>query len=256
MTLCIAAACHDADKNPCMVLCSDTRVDYGELGSTNAAAKLDVLGHGWCVQMAGDWANVGHWRDYLRRQIQTPNDASIEQVGEYLRESADSFKKSVFCDPGRQYQLLLSGFPENTPVMLSAFLEPKDNDHVLSVTISDHFSCIGSGAAVASAFLTARECWSRLSLEYVAYLAYEAKRNSEKTGTVGSTTVLFVQTAGAHDSIDAACFGPLSKHGKEQLESLYRQVWRVPFVTLPAFTAEYFTDSKGPGDLPQTKADP
>jgi 20S proteasome alpha/beta subunit len=156
MTVCIAAAC--GGEKPCIILCSDTRLDYGELGSTNTTAKLAVLGHSWCVQMAGDWSNVGQWKDYLKREIQTSEAANLESVAECIKDSAEYFRRSIFCEPGKSYHLLLSGFPNGKRTILSANLYPLKKGHSLTVMPSDSFACIGSGYTVASAMLSAREC--------------------------------------------------------------------------------------------------
>ncbi len=256
MTVCIAAACRDSNDEPCVILCSDTRVDYRDLGSINTAAKLDLLGYGWCVQMAGDWANICHWKDDLSRRIQASAVATVEEVGKCLKESAEYFRQSAFCEAGKQYQWLLSGFPNEVPTLIQAFLEPSGSEHSLIAGINYDFACIGSGSTVAAALLTARECWRLMSLEYAAYLVYEAKRHSEKTGGVGVGTMLFVHTKGAESQSAAACFAPLTEHGKEQLESIYRGVWRVPFISIPSFPATYFTNPTDPQDPLSTKADP
>jgi len=52
MTVCIAAICRDGDDKPLIVLCSDSRIDYGDQGSTNTAVKLDIFGS-WVVRANG-----------------------------------------------------------------------------------------------------------------------------------------------------------------------------------------------------------
>jgi 20S proteasome alpha/beta subunit len=257
MTVCIAAACRHGD-DPCIVLCSDTRIDYGEVGSTNMGIKFDVLGHGWCIQMAGGWGNVNHWKDHLKRRIQSPKRANIEQIGNCLRESADYFSKSVFCESMQSYQLLISGFSEKeVPTIMSASLNPTDDGkHSLMISINDSFGCIGSGATVAFSLLTARECHCKMPMEYVSYLVYEAKRHSEKTGSVGKVTLLSLQSPCVGNAIDQANLGFFSNTGMEQLEVFYNTFWKVPFINLPAFPGQYFQIHADLQDPQSTTTDP
>jgi 20S proteasome alpha/beta subunit len=257
MTVCIAAVCSDGSGKPCIVLCSDTRLDLGDIGSTSTAIKLDVLGHGWCVQMAGGWSNVCHWKDHLKRRVQTAKEANLEQISRCLKESAEYFSKSAFCESDTTYELLLSGFPVGNPVILSASLRPSTNGgHSLSTAMSGTFACIGSGNLVASTLLSARECHSSMSIEYVSYLVYEAKRISEKTGAVGNMTVLMLHSQGAEETPDRAQVGCLSKDGEAHLEAAFRGIWKVPFVTFPDFPAEFFTNPTEIQRLQSTIADP
>lgn len=243
MTVCIAATCRDHDGSHSIVLCSDSRLDYGDLGSTNTAVKLDILGHGWCVQMAADdWGSVNHWKDNLKRRIQTQKTANVEQVARSVKESVDYFMKSVFCEPGKTYQLLLSGFSGTKAVIMASSLWPSENRHSLTVTMNESFACIGSGGAVASALLSARECYGQMPIEYVSYLVYEAKRTSEKTGGVGAITVLALHSPGAEETVDRAMVVVSTEACKAQLEVYYRGLWKVPVVTYPDFPPEFFTN--------------
>jgi hypothetical protein len=52
-----------------VVLCSDTRLDYGDLGSTNFTVKVDILGHGWSTQLAGEWSGVIHLCKVLKSKM-------------------------------------------------------------------------------------------------------------------------------------------------------------------------------------------
>jgi hypothetical protein len=65
------------------------------------------------------------------------------------------------------------------------------------IELKDDLGVIGWGYTIASALLTLRECHRKLRLPYTAYLAYEAKRASEKTGFVGQFTALLIQAPGA-----------------------------------------------------------
>jgi hypothetical protein len=243
MTTCIAAACRSSLRESCIVLCSDTRVDYADLGSINTAIKIDALGHNWCAQMAGDWGNVIHWKDHLKRRIQTPKAASVERVGRCIKESADYFMNSVFCEPGRVYELLLSGFSNEEPVIIAARIEPLEaGSHALRVTVSYSFACIGSGSVISNALLTARECHAQMPLEYVSYLVYEAKRGSEKSGGVGEVTVLLIHGSGvgAEETVDKASVMMLNEAGHKHFARLYWEIWKPEFATFPKLPKEFW----------------
>lgn len=253
VTVCIAAAC--GGEKPCIVLCSDTRLDLGDLGSTNTTAKFDVLGHSWCVQMAGDWSNVCQWKDRLKREIQS-EAANLDRVAECIKNSAEYFAKSIFCEPGKSYQLLLSGFPNGKRTILSANLYPLKKGHSLTVAPSDSFAGIGSGYAVASAMLSARECHGMMPLEYILYLVYEAKRISEKTGSVGARTVMALHLPGHEETIDRAGVVLISKSGLKRLEGYHRESWKVPFRTFPRLDSDFYFVPEDLQGLAHPKADP
>src|SRR2546430_1171079 len=79
MTVCIAAVCHRGD--PCIVLCSDSRLDHGYLGSTNYASKFRIIGKNWCVLMAGIWEPTCELVNMMRS---TFGDATFTTRGEVL----------------------------------------------------------------------------------------------------------------------------------------------------------------------------
>jgi hypothetical protein len=107
------------------------------------------------------------------------------------------------------------------------------------IELKDDLGVIGWGYTIASALLTLRECHRKLRLPYTAYLAYEAKRASEKTGFVGQFTALLIQAPGA-DIKDRAYLKIMSETGKAHLEAVYSGLWKIPFVTIPELTANFF----------------
>src|ERR1039457_6367102 len=60
MTVCIAGACQHHGE-PRIVLCCDSRLDFGEVGSTNNACKVRILGCGWVGLIAGDWTRTQYF---------------------------------------------------------------------------------------------------------------------------------------------------------------------------------------------------
>ena len=237
VTVCIAAACQDKGE-PRIVLCSDTRLGYEDLGSTSSTVKVDVLGHGWCIQIAGDWSGAKYLGSILIGKIQNLSSApsSIRDVEIQISSGIDEFLRSAFCETDKNYETLLSGFIHNKPRMVKACVyqgTPK-------LDLSDSFAVIGYGFTIASALLALRECNSSMPLGNVAYLAYEAKKCSEKTGTVGAYTVLAAQSPGESPK-DKARVKIVSNIGKLALEAIYANFWKVPFCEMPELPESFFT---------------
>ena len=164
----------------------------------------------------------------------------------YLKESADEFSESALCDSGRTYQLLLSGFCDGVPIMISGGLYPKPTGEgsFFQGILSDSFASIGSGSTMGTALLSARECNPTMTMEYVSYLVYEAKRSSERTGGVGEITQLMLHVAGAEETPDRATIAMFSDAGFGQLELYYRSLWKVPVARFPDFPEDYFIAAK------------
>ena len=237
VTLCIAATCQE-QGHPRIVLCSDTRLDYADLGSTNTTCKLDVLGHGWCVQLAGEWGGVSYFCSLIREGVQdSPGPfASIRDIESQAKRATATFLKSSLCKTDQVYQLLLSGFLDKRPVLFTVSIFERNP----KVELSDSFAVIGYGYTIASTVLKLREYHSGMPLSYASYLVYEAKRCSEKTGSVGHITALAIQAPGDVDVRDKAYVKIMNELGKANLESLYRGIWKVPFVEIPDLPAEFF----------------
>lgn len=109
VTVCIAAVCRNANED-CIVLCSDNRLDLGDMGSTNIACKMDVLGRNWCVQVAGEWSGVLHLASILKGKTQARSWPGAMETSAHA--AVDDFLKSPLCQPDADYQLLVSGFTE------------------------------------------------------------------------------------------------------------------------------------------------
>lgn len=241
VTVCIAATCKERGE-PRIIICSDTRLDYGDLGSTNMAVKLDVLGHGWIVQMVGDWSLVRSLRSILKDRIQNLGRVNFSDVVRESQNSVNQFLKSPLYDSDKECQLLLSGFDGSDPHILEVSIfhgKPK-------IESKDSFGAIGWGGNVAVTLLSLREHQSDMPLAYVAYLVYEAKRGSEKTGLVGPVTIISVQYPNISDIKDRAYMKIMGEAGLAQLEAYYRGLWRVPLITMPDLTPELFINTTKP----------
>jgi hypothetical protein len=238
MTVCIAAACQDKGQ-PRIVLCSDTRLDYQDIGSTSTTVKIDVLGYGWCIQLAGEWSGVKYLGSILISKIQNLSSAptSLKQIENEINSGLDEFIRSAFCEDDKRYETLLSGFIGNKPSIVQASV----NEGHPKLQLNDSFAAIGYGYTVSSALLTLRECNFSMPLSYVTYLAYEAKKCSEKTGQVGAHTVLALQSLGPSPK-DKAHIKILSEVGKAALDVVHYNFWKVPFCEMPDFPERYFID--------------
>jgi len=240
MTVCIAASCKEQGK-PRIVLCSDTRLDYGDLGSTNMAVKCDVLGHGWVVQMAGDWSSVRSLCSILKDRVQALTRLDSSEAARESQKAISQFLKSPLFDLDKDSQLLLSGFDGDIPCILEvSIMQGKSK-----VELKDSFGTIGWGGGVATTLLTLREHNAGMPLSYVAYLTYEAKRCAEKTGFVGRFTTLMTHAPNVKDIKDRAYLRIMNNLGEAHLEAVYAALWKVPFATIPDLTPDFFDDLKG-----------
>jgi hypothetical protein len=95
------------------------------------------------------------------------------------------------------------------------------------IEFRSHFAAIGAGERISNILLSQRECNSGMDVSYVSYLVYEAKRASEKEGSVGRFTSMCVQ--GEHNSLDdSARLGIFNGEGLANLESMYSGLWKLP----------------------------
>jgi hypothetical protein len=244
VTVCIAAVCQE-NGEPRIALCSDTRLDYGDLGSTNMNSKIVSLAWGWCAQLAGEWSGVNYLSDLVRKKVEetslAPDD--VTSIAEKVRERLKVFMRSAFYQKTETYQLLLSGFVRYSPQLIYVSIYENKTE----ISLSGSFGVIGSGSHVASSILSLRECNESFPVQYALYVAYEAKRCSEKTGYVGRFTTLLVQAPGSPETKDRMVGAVMGQLGLESLSDLYRRFWRVPFTNLleiPEFPAEFFANPK------------
>lgn len=238
VTVCIAVACQEQGDSR-IVLCSDTRLDYDYLGSTNTTCKIDVLGYGWCAQMAGHWSGVQELCAILKRKVRSfrvgPRSSEIITAAQ---KSVAEFLKSPLYQSDQTVQLLLSGFDENFPVIVDVSVYPND----FRIDYKVGFGAVGSGFQIASTLLQLRESNPAMPLSYGAYLAYEAKRGSEKAAQVGRLTALSIQAPPSHDDRERAWVKVMGEQGLANLESLYRTLWKTPLADFPDLTDECFVD--------------
>jgi len=221
VTVCIAAMCQESGQ-PRIVLCSDTRLDYGDLGSTNTSCKINLAGWGWCSQLAGDWSGVNYLSSLIAsnlRELPTAPSA-LEQIVNKADKGCRKFIKSPLFDRDETYQILLSGFISKVPNLLAISIDEGKS----RIAFREPFATIGSGQEIANSMMSLREYEKSLSLQYASYLVYEAKRCSEKMGFVGKATAVAVQAPGepeVKDRTALACPG----FGTSRRESLHHSSW-------------------------------
>jgi 20S proteasome alpha/beta subunit len=242
VTVCIAAICQE-NGEPRVVICSDTRLDYGDLGSTNTSCKIQLAGWGWCSQLAGGWSGANQLSSLITSRIKSlPSEPTrLDQVAEEVQKSAKRFLRSPFFDSDETYQILLSGFIQGEPQLLCLSIYGGKMD----VSSRDTFGAIGSGHEIANSILSLREYERSSPLQYSVYMVYEAKRCSEKSGFVGKFTALLAQAPGSPEVNDRASVNIMGELGMENLEALYQHFWKVPFdrlISLPSLPSEFFID--------------
>jgi len=242
VTVCITSICQE-NGEPRLILCSDTRLTYTDIGSTNMTAKMEVLGYGWCVQLAGEWSGVSYLASLLKARIQASPDspATIEFIERESRASINAFLGSSLCHADECYQILLSGFIQDSAIIMDISIV----EGIPKVYLRDSFGAIGTGGTIASILLRLREYHPSLPLPYATYLVYEAKRSSEKEPTVGPYTALLLQAPGS-DLKDQAYLKMMSETGKAHLEAVYSGLWRIPFGKIPEFRDDFFDKPKAP----------
>ncbi len=240
VTVCIAAACQEQGQ-PRIVLCSDSRLDWAEFGSTNSTVKLDVLGYGWCSQLAGEWSGVFYFNSLLRHNMQDRESAptKLSEVEDLIQDAIQEFCSSALHDEEQVYDVLISGFLQETPIVMDVRVQKPDP----KFTLAEPFYAIGSGGNIASIILRLREYHSSMNLSYATYLVYESKRSAEHDGTVGRFTALAVQAPGS-ELKGRAYLKIMNELGKAHLEAVYAGLWSVPFATIPDFTPDFFDDPK------------
>jgi hypothetical protein len=238
MTVCISSICQEK-KEQRLILCSDTRLVYTDIGSTNTTVKIDILGYGFCVQLAGEWSGISYFSSLLKTKIQkSPHSLTdIKGVESEVRSTISKFLGSSLYHGDEVYQMLLSGFIKGSAIIFDISII----EGVAKLYLRDSFGAIGSGSTIASILLRLREYHSSMPLPYATYLVYEAKRASEKEPTVGSYTTLAVQAPGP-DMKDRAYLRIMGETGKAHLEAVYSGLWRIPFAEIPEFRDDFFID--------------
>jgi 20S proteasome alpha/beta subunit len=253
MTVCIAGACQHHGE-PRIVLCCDSRLDFGEVGSTNNACKVRILGCGWVGLIAGDWTRAQYFSGIVRDSITYKRPTSLESAIRCINAAIKRYQRSPIYATGYPVELIASGFVNNTPQIITVTNHlPVSEDFTITTL---EFSAIGSGCNVANVILTAREYHAGLSLKYATYLCYEAKRCSEKAEGVGRGTMLVYQSPMNPETLYRGSLAVVTDAGIAHWEDIWGHLWKVPLFDLPDFPPDYFRSSGAIPGLESTTTDP
>lgn len=242
MTLCIAAVCRESGS-PRLVLCSDTKASYGVLGSRNSTVKVDVLGRGWAVQLAGNIASARDVIDELKSDFSSPTFSLTTRfqvvTAVHQRLTALQVQRPLAG------ALLLSGFLEQTPIIVSAWDDDQNTIHVDTV---ETYMAIGEGQDAASVMLNHRNYREALPIQTATYLVYEAKRIAEQVGSVGTGTSVIIWQAppDPSDPNTKARVVILNANALAVLDGLFRRFGPQPIPTLGQFPRDCFATPSTP----------
>ena len=159
MTVCIAAACQERGE-PRIVLVFDSRLDFGDQGSVLTAVKQGVLGKGWSILLAGDWAAAKYLKNLFKKHfLEAEVVKSDKHLFHCIKATSEDFKESPFYRTDVSTEIILTGFIDDEPRIVWIRDE-------LPLQIHD-FCAIGSGANIAKFMLSQRNCMSRMDVSYL-----------------------------------------------------------------------------------------
>jgi len=119
---------------------------------------------------------------YFRGNMATPSDAMAA-----AKAAAEEYHASPFFSgqEGEREEVLVAGFIGGDPIILhlasNGFVETQP------------YCAIGEGSNIVTVMMNQRNCSPTNAVEQVAYIVYEAKRCSERVGSVGKDTTLAIQ---------------------------------------------------------------
>jgi 20S proteasome alpha/beta subunit len=219
MTVCIAAICRDGDDRR-VVLCTDTRLEHGDVGGEDGAPKIYVLGWGWVALIAGPWSGIRALARKIRYSVQALSDyPSHDAILDLIDSSIAEFRSSPAFASDQVHELILSGFNQYGPLLESVYIL---GDQTVVCSLSSHWA-IGSGGSFARLILTNRAYKKTETVERASYFAYEAKRLSQKAQGVGPGTVVAIQFPQMKPSPTEATMLIMNEVGITHLEAIYKQ---------------------------------
>ena len=246
MTICIAAIC-DRRDDPKIVLCSDKRLDYGQVGSAEIGKKMGYVSRHCLALLAAN--NVTHAyelvAEYAHRFQSFDRMLTLEELcapprilkKRYMEQAVqmrlgmalDELKESgqrilppeVYSRMWNELEsikleceLILAAFSSGKPYLFSFADGGVHPDHP--------FAVIGSGSWVANAALCQRGCNEQMPLSEVLYYVYEAKKMSEIVNGVGKKTQITVIAGGTKEDV-LERFWELGVDDYKMLRDWYRQ---------------------------------
>lgn len=216
VTVCIAAIAQ-AKNGSRIVLCCDSRLDQGVFGSSNYAPKLNFVGTNWLAMISGRWKPaqelVKFIKSHFQNSISRTSDAMLAAV-----DAAKDFRASAFFSKQATEEAIITGFAGGDPIVLHV----SGNMSVESLP----YGSIGEGSYIASMMMNQRDYSQNRPVEQVAYIVYEAKRCSEKVGSVGKDTTLVIQSPrDGKEPPNTVNMDWFDHPGLARMDAMYKKYW-------------------------------
>lgn len=238
VTVCLAGLCRDRDgRTPLFVLCSDRKLDEGELGASDMATKVFPLGYNWAAQMAGHWTTAIELARIIRAKnldVGPPGDRL--KMFELIEGVTAGFVASPICNKDFETSLTVTGFIDGEPLILSVWIHTGGTHEVC---IHQEIACTGEGGFAASLLLKHRSYNPRMGVEEACFCLYEAKRFSEIVGSVGPRTVISVHGAGTPEK-GTVYAKYLGETALQALEKIRLDVSIKPLPPIQPFPSEFY----------------
>jgi len=114
VTVCIAAIAR-AKAGRCIVVCCDSRLDQGWLGSTVYNQKLRIVGTGWLSMISGRWQPAQELVKAITNRFKS-GAVTLSDALATAREAANDYHTSAFFS--NQEEALVSGFVGSDPIVM------------------------------------------------------------------------------------------------------------------------------------------
>ena len=224
VSLCIAATCSMNQFEPCVVLCCDTAGTRGDVKSEdiNKMRRFD----GATVLLAGNMSDARELLAACTSAIQGytvgGDDIAITRLKTGLVEAIRVRKRAIAtavlaAESGLSYDEVFNWSQANPtdPTYVQAWKRIRELDFGAALIIStftddeaailtiegdgrivwaDHYAAVGTGSAIASAFLHQRDYRDSMGVDECLYKVLEAKVAAEKNPYVGPETVIEIFT--------------------------------------------------------------
>jgi len=260
MTICIAAIC-EAHKAPEIVICTDWKAS-SILGSAETLLKQRPLAHDWVCLTSGYESDIIAFVNLLRRRFREASEITDENIitivndavsvrknqkaneytqGKYAisyddflvvgkdRLPADLFRNTMVEIERMTLgtELILAGFSFGYPLLCHISDSGKSS-------LRENFAAVGEGGILANAALLHREQQEANTLPITLYNVYEAKKYSERVGSVGELTSITLLTTGGKTRM------MLGAAGKEWLSQKFIELGPKPIDKSLSFPQGFF----------------
>jgi hypothetical protein len=149
----------------------------------------------------------------FQNSIPGPSDAMLAAI-----DAAKEFRASAFFSKQATEEALITGFAGGDPIVLHV----TGNMSVESLP----YGSIGEGSYIASMMMNQRDYSQNTPVEQVAYIVYEAKRCSEKVGSVGKDTTLVIHHPTDGKELPNTVNMDMFDHpGLARMDAMYKRYW-------------------------------